>query len=302
MLNVQIEGSGAQISRNPVPLGDVPSDSALTLPQRLRLLLFALAVLGCALFVAVAFRWIGVLALVPVVALSGLLTWFWGPAVGAAGAAVMVPVHLEFLTHFPDPDRPALSSAVVLAAFGLLLVPLVARLVQAMNASAHAAAHDPLTGALNRRALGLDLERARPPYTLAVIDIDGFKALNDRDGHTTGDQLLVALVRSLQAAVRPTDRVYRLGGDEFALLLCGELPEPELRARLAQAWQQIRRQGYAQIAWSVGVAQHGEARPERTLLQLADERMYAEKHAARTLGSATGHEASLEAGVEKRAL
>lgn len=280
----------------------MPSDASTALSQRLRLTLFGLALLGCALFAAVAYRWIGVLALVPAVSLSGLLTWFWGPAVGAAGAAAMVPVHLEFLNRFPDSDRPALSSAVVLAAFGLLLVPLVARLVQAMGASAHAAAHDPLTGALNRRVLSLDLERARPPYTLAVIDIDGFKALNDREGHTRGDQLLVALVRSLQAAVRPSDRVYRLGGDEFALLLGGALPEAELRDRLDHAWQQVRQAGYAEVAWSVGVASHEETRPERTLLQLADERMYGEKHAARTLRSTTGHEASREAGIKKRAL
>ena len=85
---------------------------------------------------------------------------------------------------------------------------------------------DPLTGALNRR--GLDAEFARlqsrvvrqgQPLTLALLDLDHFKAVNDTYGHDTGDAVLKALVHLATRLVRPSDRVARMGGEEFMLIL-----------------------------------------------------------------------------------
>ena len=89
--------------------------------------------------------------------------------------------------------------------------------------------HDELTGLPNRRLL---LERCEQAFVLAksgraestsvaalFIDLDGFKAVNDRAGHDTGDQLLVAIARDLETAVRPFDTVARVGGDEFVVLI-----------------------------------------------------------------------------------
>ena len=87
---------------------------------------------------------------------------------------------------------------------------------------------DPLTGAWNRRyfdaflASALD-DDAHPsssprPVTLVLLDIDNFKAFNDRFGHSTGDDILRRVASLLASAIRPTDRVCRIGGDEFAVI------------------------------------------------------------------------------------
>lgn len=84
---------------------------------------------------------------------------------------------------------------------------------------------DPLTHALNRRGLEdafrVEIARAQrygTPLSLAMVDLDNFKALNDSLGHLAGDRALVHLLAVMQAALRPTDVVARLGGEEFAML------------------------------------------------------------------------------------
>ncbi len=92
---------------------------------------------------------------------------------------------------------------------------------------------DHLTGAANARSfleiLRTEVERSRRykrPFTLAYVDLDNFKAVNDSFGHGTGDLLLQTVVSLLRSQVRSTDVVARLGGDEFGLLL----PESDRRA------------------------------------------------------------------------
>jgi diguanylate cyclase (GGDEF)-like protein len=89
-----------------------------------------------------------------------------------------------------------------------------------------AAATDPLTGLLNRRAFaerfGQELAVARRsgrPFALILLDVDQFKTINDQHGHSAGDAVLLALGGALGGAVREVDAVARIGGDEFALLL-----------------------------------------------------------------------------------
>ena len=90
----------------------------------------------------------------------------------------------------------------------------------------HQALHDDLTGLANRPqfrdALGAAMARARQrdeELALLFLDLDGFKPINDRFGHDTGDQLLVAVGERLRDCTRPGDLVARLGGDEFAVLV-----------------------------------------------------------------------------------
>jgi len=85
---------------------------------------------------------------------------------------------------------------------------------------------DPLTGLGNHRAFQEELARQvadsarqKRPLSLAMIDLDDLKRLNDTDGHAAGDQLLATLGRLIRATVRPSDHSFRIGGDEFAILL-----------------------------------------------------------------------------------
>jgi diguanylate cyclase (GGDEF)-like protein len=103
---------------------------------------------------------------------------------------------------------------------------------------------DPLTGVGNRRAFDNDLAaelahaaRHGGHVTLAVIDVDGLKAVNDRLGHPAGDDLLRRTAGALRAAARRGDRTYRLGGDEFAVILRDAvLIDPDaLRSRLERS-------------------------------------------------------------------
>lgn len=87
-----------------------------------------------------------------------------------------------------------------------------------------AARHDPLTGLLNRRGLDRVLEEAGESgeaLGLLLLDLDGFKLVNDRHGHQAGDDLLKQVAMRLKGVVRPGDVVARLGGDEFALVIRG---------------------------------------------------------------------------------
>jgi diguanylate cyclase (GGDEF)-like protein len=155
------------------------------------------------------------------------------------------------------------------------------------------ALHDPLTGLPNRMLLFDRLEHAarslRHGRSLAVllVDLDGFKLLNDALGHDVGDQLLVAVADRLRSIVRGADTVARLGGDEFAVL-CVDLPDPdaaiELAERLAEAmcspFDLETVQTY--VTASIGITVHqGPAESPRALLREADAAMYVAKEAGR---------------------
>jgi diguanylate cyclase (GGDEF)-like protein len=93
---------------------------------------------------------------------------------------------------------------------------------------------DPLTGALTRRAFdeGVGMEMAAANYgTVAMLDLDDLKAVNDNWGHETGDGLLRHTVEAMRARLRPLDQVYRWGGDEFTVIM--------VQTTLAEAWLRL---------------------------------------------------------------
>ena len=113
----------------------------------------------------------------------------------------------------------ALAYAVGYAGLVAIIQFLKRRLVEAERVQHQLARVDPLTGLANRRAFDEALDRAfGAPFTVLLVDIDFFKRINDRFGHTTGDRVLRELAAHLSAEVRAGDCLARIGGDEFALV------------------------------------------------------------------------------------
>ena len=123
------------------------------------------------------------------------------------------------------------------------------------------AATDALTGLLSRNAfLSATAERLRlGPAAVLFLDLDGFKGVNDTEGHAAGDRLLVRAARAIAAALGPTDVAARLGGDEFAVLVASGPAEEATAAagRLVRALDDVTSPLGARIGASIGVAVGG---------------------------------------------
>ncbi|WP_161884270.1 diguanylate cyclase domain-containing protein [Deinococcus alpinitundrae] len=159
----------------------------------------------------------------------------------------------------------------------------------AMEHLRDAALTDPLTQLGNRRALEdalrLSLAEARETrsgLSLISMDLDGLKAVNDREGHQRGDALLVGFARSLQQAFRGEDALFRVGGDEFMVLVHHSAPVgPAVSGALARvqaALKWLRTNGFDQADVSAGIATFPEDGDKAAaLLRLSDQRMYLQK-------------------------
>jgi diguanylate cyclase (GGDEF)-like protein len=216
-------------------------------------------------------------------------------------AAMLVAEMQGVIAHGPDaptwapvtgpPDLQAVIGATLLVGMlTTIAAMLTARLVQTIrNHEAELeelSQRDALTHLYNRRRLLYRLEtelaRLRRGHALSVImiDLDGFKRVNDRQGHVRGDALLVELAEALSGAVRETDVVGRYGGDEFLIIL----PDTHADAQLVgeRVTKEVCRIGTAfdsatPVTASVGIA-FGEVSDDvRTLVQRADENAYRAK-------------------------
>ncbi|RJF75334.1 sensor domain-containing diguanylate cyclase [Deinococcus cavernae] len=148
------------------------------------------------------------------------------------------------------------------------------------------ARQDALTGVLNRRAFEEDLatwEAAAQPFSLALLDLDGLKGINDREGHSQGDKLLRIFAETLHLELTPSAPLYRLGGDEFVVLLPPEEADT-FEERVDIAILAARQVVAGTLGVSVGIAHSSEAQG-RPLLDLADSRMYAVKQRRQKLRS-----------------
>jgi diguanylate cyclase len=160
----------------------------------------------------------------------------------------------------------------------------VASLETQLVAVREESAQDPLTGAANRRGFDAAFKEYidTPPreFVLALFDLDDFKRINDTAGHMAGDEVLVAVARTLRAAVRGHDLVARLGGDEFGMLIAGltlRQAETRLRGTLKQLAEIPAGPVAGSLTVSCGLVECCAGDTSRTLMLRADEALYEAK-------------------------
>ena len=230
----------------------------------------------------------------------GLLTWRAATAVGIVGLGpAMVSVGVFSGHFFPRWAARAhvgvllvltTAGAVAAAPTGYLplwltavvTVVVLTEVQSRISGDLHrAAATDPLTGLANRRAWQAAADRGLAhalrgdePFTVVLIDLDDFKAVNDQAGHRAGDALLQELATAWSARLRLSDLLGRYGGDEFVLSLPGTdaARAADLLARLRAAHP---------AAWSAGTATAGPGDTLAELLVRADADLYREKRRKR---------------------
>jgi diguanylate cyclase (GGDEF)-like protein/putative nucleotidyltransferase with HDIG domain len=176
-------------------------------------------------------------------------------------------------------DLDLLNAFAVQAAIALLN----ARLFEAQE---QLAARDPLTGLLNRRQLHEhvthEIDRCRRlggGFGLMVLDLDGFKLINDTGGHSAGDEALQRVAKVLDKSIRSADLAFRMGGDEFALLLPGARDGDEVAAGAERLSDAISAAD-PRVKASYGIATWPADGVERdALLAVADRRLYEMKGA-----------------------
>ncbi len=155
------------------------------------------------------------------------------------------------------------------------------------------ASHDALTGLLNRRvfeeritSIMAQSHRHGHPVTLACLDLDKFKEINDTHGHAVGDMVLQKMARIMEGMVRSCDILARIGGDEFVIILPEtKLAEAQFLAnRLCQAIEQVDLPalGSSKLGISIGLAELESGQSQEKWLQLADEALYQAKAAGRS--------------------
>ena len=202
-------------------------------------------------------------------------------------AAAAVPL-TGWLHTAPVPSPPV--ALLTLSASVAISVAVRERLERERDALRNVALSDPLTGIANRRLLlsRADYEiarhrRTRHSFAVVMLDLDGFKLLNDRFGHAAGDEVLCDVAAALSHAMRAQDTVARLGGDEFCVL-APETDRPHtfpLAQRIAETVRDATA-GIERLSASVGVAVFPEDGVSASdLLGAADERLLLAKRERR---------------------
>ncbi len=239
---------------------------------------------------------VGILAVVPMFAAV-----FAGPAMTAVVAGSSWLAAVAFGLASPGESGPVQSMRLaIIALVGILAVVAStlrmrqeARLAEAEQKAStvteirRISETDELTGVLNRRGVLRSLDATEPliERTLALIDIDGLKAVNDAHGHQIGDEYITAVARRLSRALAGTDLVGRWGGDEFLIVLEVPVSRSEQvldRVHAATTAEPVRVfDRLIPVSVSVGVAQWPAGQPLDAALATADEALYEAKLAGR---------------------
>ena len=212
--------------------------------------------------------------------------------------------------EFTERDRVAAESLAGMAALALANDRLHAVNVRTRAEADARSARDPLTGLANHRGfqerLSQEVTRARRhgrPLSLALIDIDRFRRVNEQHGHQIGDRVLQEIARQLQDSARDTDLVARVGGEEIAWLM------PETEAM--EAWQAVDRareavarttlDGVGRVTVSAGVCDLAQSGSAGELLRLSEGALYWAKQHGRDVAFLYSPEVVEELSAEERA-
>jgi diguanylate cyclase len=273
--------------------------------RRLGLLLVVVANVGCVL-IASLLGLPGLLWMYPVIVASFLLV-SRARAISVAGLAIgFLVIHGRAFDG--DLHRAVfLITALVVSLFAWIFAHRTER--QRMQLES-LAARDPLTGTGNRRAMEQELQRAIEvhrrhlgTFSLALLDLDHFKRINDNFGHEAGDETLMAFADLMLSSIRTIDRLYRIGGEEFVLLLPGVAASDlaavceNLRVKVANG---LRCRDEV-ITVSIGAAALYRDDDAASWLARADEALYRAKHGGRNrveLGTTTARARSNGNGIE----
>jgi diguanylate cyclase (GGDEF)-like protein len=195
--------------------------------------------------------------------------------VSAVAAPIILAIAAMAVLVFADSTFPLRDKTLVVISVVILLAYLVILLFKNIetqeemaklaNETARQARQDPLTGLSNRRHFVekiSELESSRKPFTLAFIDLDRFKPLNDEHGHAVGDEVLISIADRL----KKTDGVdfpARLGGDEFGVLIWTSESAERVQARIERIWAEVTRPfhtsvGPVALSISIGCSRSSE--------------------------------------------
>jgi diguanylate cyclase (GGDEF)-like protein len=222
------------------------------------------------------------LLLLPVVIASWYGNLFTGLSVSFMAALAILVSYNHALIALPTTDA-VYTALVYLSALSILSI-LIHNFSEVFKVEEAAAEHDHLTGLLNTRGLTslLDEEiartkRYRHPFTIAYIDIDNFKSINDSKGHCAGDAILCKLARIITTSFRESDYIGRIGGDEFVCLL-PETKQPDAKVVFDKLQRNLSMAFCNEdtvVTFSIGVVTFESAPPStQTALALVDKVMY----------------------------
>ncbi|AWK86084.1 GGDEF domain-containing protein [Azospirillum thermophilum] len=229
----------------------------------------------------------------PFVMIAGLSVFPLTAVEGAIFALPMLAAHLaagmygSLILPFPS----YLSALWLLALIAVVATLAAMSQLHFMTALLDQATHDMLTGAFSRR-VGDELlklqfahaQRSDQPLSVAFVDLDNFKAVNDRFGHDEGDRVLRRAADAVRAMLRQSDVMVRWGGEEFLVIMPNTPRDGAVIAveRLRRNGLGVRPDGLPQTA-SIGVAEVLTDRPQswEALVELADHRMYHAKQSGK---------------------
>ena len=228
--------------------------------------------------------------LLPIALLAWYLGWRWGVGGSILSTLVWLAANVIGGLRFSQPGIYVWNSLMRLGTF-VVVAYLFVQLRRVLQQEQQLARTDYVTGALNSRAfyeiLQAEIARAnryQHPLTLAYLDLDDFKSVNDQLGHSAGDAVLRALATTVRGVLRASDQLARMGGDEFVLLL-PETGSPEARAALEKVQRAVLEAMQAHdwpVTLSLGaLVCRGPLPGADDLLRAADDLMYSVKRAGK---------------------